>query len=658
MRIASWWLVLALVACRKDGDETDTDVDTDTDTDSDTDTDPDTDTDVEVERLDPTTIPQFAEPLVIPPALPPTSVDGDTTVYHVAVRQFEQQILPSSLPATTVWGFGRDGDPLPGEGASTYHAPGFTIEARRDEKIRVKWINGLVNDDGTFLPHLLPVDGTLHWANPGGTMPDMEGEEADYFGPVPFVVHLHGGHTRPESDGYPEAWFLPDATNLDGYHKFGSKYATVEPTDPGAAIFEYSNDQRAATLWVHDHVLGITRLNVYAGPASFWLIRDAEEDALGLPGPAPAVGDAAGTRYYEIPLAIQDRSFTTDGQLYYPSSRAEFDGYEGPYRPVTDIPPKWNPEHFGDTIIVNGRTWPYLEVEPRLYRFRVLNGSSSRFLEVGLDDPGLSFVQIGADQGLLPDPVERTKLLLGPAERADVLVDFSGLTPGDTVVMTNTGPDEPFKGFDDEEAPPPADPATTGKIMQFKVVALTGDGTPGAVPAALPPVEPLTSGLPERDLLLWEVMDMTADVPVEAKLGTIEHGPLDWEDPLTEMPELGTTEVWNLINLTGDAHPIHLHLVGFQVIDRTELDDEALIAAEEAWVAGTGPMPTLDAYLDGPAVPAPAEEAGWKDTVIAYPGEVTRVIATFDIEGLYVWHCHILEHEDNEMMRDFEVVAP
>jgi bilirubin oxidase len=314
--------------------------------------------------------------------------------YEIAVRQFSQQILPLGLPATTVWSYGKVGSP------ATFHYPSFTIEATVGRPVRVKWVNDLVDAVGNFRPHILPVDPTLHWANPPGGVagrdmrPTFNSTPGPYTGPVPIVTHLHGGHTADESDGYAEAWYLPAASNIpDGYAGVGSFYEHFESKfaskygsswDPGTAVFQYLNDERASTLWFHDHTLGMTRANVYAGPAGFYLLRGGSSDlpAATLPGPAPKLGDAAGTKYYEIPIAVQDRSFNDDGSLFYPLSREFFDGFDGPYigEDGSDIPPIWNPEFFGNTMVVNGRTWPSLEVEPRRYRFRFLNGCNSRFL--------------------------------------------------------------------------------------------------------------------------------------------------------------------------------------------------------------------------------------------------------------------------------------
>ena len=609
--------------------------------------------------LDPTTIQQFVEPLVVPPVLPPDSRTAERTEYRIAARRFQQQMLPDGLPATTVFGYGRDSDPLPGDGrASSFHTPAFTIEARSGEVVRVTWVNRLVDEEGAFLQHILPIDTSLHWANPPD--PEMDNETFEpYFGPVPIVTHLHGSRVPSNSDGHPDAWFLPAATDIPvGWASRGHHYDSVVDAPLGEAVFEYPNDQRAATLWYHDHVVGLTRLNVVAGLAGFWLVRDDEEDALGLPGPAPQLDEPAGTAHYEVPLAIQDRMFRTDGSLYYPQSREEFDGYAGPYVPDTPVPPVWNPEFFGNTMVVNGRTWPVLEVEPRLYRFRMLNGCNARFLILAFDRDDVSFQQVGSEGGLLADrPVPLDQIVMSPGERADVLVDLSGLTVGDEVMLLNFGPDEPFKGLDSPDAPPPADPETTGRVMLLRVVDLTGQGTPGAVPEVLPAIEPLVDPAEVRELTLNEAM-FGDDLPIGAFLGTPELGAREWEDEITERPLLGSTEVWRIVNLTGDAHPIHLHLVTFQVLDRTALDAEAYDEAQHAYMSGNGQLPVLDDFLLGePMAPEPWED-GWKDTVIANPGEVLSFAARFDLAGLYLWHCHILEHEDNEMMRPFEVVAP
>jgi FtsP/CotA-like multicopper oxidase with cupredoxin domain len=597
--------------------------------------------------LDPITIPKYEDSLVIPPAMPVTAINGGFDYYEIAIRQFRQQILPTGMPMTTVWSYGSVNHP------GTFNYPAFTIEAKFNIPVRVKWINGLVDSSGKFLSHLLPVDPTLHWANPSGdingrdTHPTFTSTPGPYLGPVPIVTHLHGGHTTEESDGYAEAWYLPTANNIEpGFATEGSFYETFKQEflvkhgvtwEPGSATFQYANDQRASTLWYHDHTLGMTRLNVYAGPAGFYLIRGGPDD---LPqGVLPETK-------YEIPIAIQDRSFNADGSLFYPSSRAFFDGFTGPYIPASDIAPIFNPEFFGNTMVVNGRAWPKLEVEPRRYRFRFLNGCNSRFLILKMvinptakrpETPALPFWQIGSEGGFLPKPVMLHELLMGLAERADVIVDFTHLRAGTEVYLINEGPDEPFGGGVPGKDFDPADPETTGQVMKFVVVPLTSqDDSTLPQRLVLPTFTPLGAETNTRKVSLNEEDSSVLEGvgPRAALLGTLDANGnpvhMNWDDPITENPALNSIEIWEIYNFTEDAHPIHIHEVQFQVVDRQEFDRRRRRPPED-W------------------------ETGFKDTVIAYPGEITRVKALFDNPGLFVWHCHIVEHEDHEMMRPYRI---
>ncbi len=677
--------------------------------------------------LAPGAVTKYVSPLVKPPVVRRAGKINyramkNAEYYEIAVRQFRQQILPPGLPMTTVWSYGP-------AAATTYNVangffyPAFTIEAKWKKPVVVKWVNGLVDASGNPLPHLLPVDPSLHWANPIGrrdTRPNptddssywMDGmangfiqSDGNYVGPIPMVTHVHGAHTTEESDGYAEAWYLPaSAYGLSGlnwatgtiYDQFVTDYGLN--WDPGTATFAYPNDQRATTLWYHDHTLGMTRVNVYAGPAGFYLIRGGPDDevldtqtgtAAVLPGPAPGPGiDPFGT-FYEIPVAIQDRSFNNDGSLFYPDKRAFFEGLDpdqlqipfiydqlginpdaggwglGCDGDVSDVAPIWQPEFFGNMMVVNGQTWPFLDVEARRYRFRLLNGCNSRFLILDFSTvPGVEVWQIGAEGGFLPAPVNisalnANQLLMAPAERADVIVDFTNVPTGN-YVLGNLGPDEPFKGFNPDGtladgeggALPPADPGSTGQVMLFRVGPAMGPD-PSTPPQflQLPVITPLAAtntrqvSLNEeesRNIRIEEdedgnlVYDCTGDVfgPTAALLGTLNPdgtgNPLLWSDAITENPVVNTTEVWEIYNFTADAHPIHIHLVQFQVVDRQIMG--GAVRGPEAW------------------------ETGFKDTVIAYPGEITRVKMRFDIAGLYVWHCHIVEHEDNEMMRPYRVI--
>ncbi len=609
--------------------------------------------------LDPSTIDKYVAPLVIPPVMPPLTAVQNKSIdrYAIAVRQFQQQILPPGKPSTTVWGYGSFAH------RGTFNYPAFTIEARVDRPVRVKWVNDLVDRNGRYLPHLLPVDPTLHWANPpGGTdgrdaRPTFTSTPGPYTGPVPIVTHLHGGHSAEESDGFAEAWYLPHANNIPAgsatvgsfYEEFRGKFEAKwgQAWAPGTAVFQYQNDQRASTLWFHDHTLGMTRVNVYAGPAGFYLLRGGSSDLPEgvLPGPAPRLGDPPGTRDYEIPIVIQDRSFNADGSLFYPASREFFDGFGGPYIPDSDISPIWNPEFFGNTMVVNGRTWPVLPVEARRYRFRFLNGCNSRFLILKIvTDPlatrpvnaAVPFWQIGSEGGFLPAPVQLDQLLMALAERADVIVDFTGVPAGTELYLINEGPDEPFGGGEPDEDFDTADPATTGQVMKFVVVPLaSSDTSVSPSQLTLPTFTPLGAATNTRQVSLNEEdSELLAEVgPRAALLGTLDGSGnpvhLGWDDPITENPALGATEIWEVHNFTEDAHPIHIHEVQFQVVNRQPFG--GAIRSPESW------------------------EAGYKDTVVAYPGEITRIKALFDLAGLYVWHCHIVEHEDNEMMRPYRV---
>jgi spore coat protein A len=418
----------------------------------------------------------------------------------------------------------------------------------------------------------------------------------------------------PESDGYPDSWCTPDG-----------KLGAVPAANPS----HYPNDQAATTLWYHDHALGITRLNVYAGLAGLYLIRDDEEDALNLPsGP------------YEIPLLIQDRSFAADGTLLYPPAN-------------NGTHPMWMQEFFGQTICVNGKAAPFLEVEPRKYRFRMVNGSNARFYHLTLvpaDENGQRngrpvdappFRQIGTDGGLLPTPLSLHYLIVSPGERFDLVIDFSEYK-GMNLALLNDAP-APYARGGEFVAP---------EVMLFKVTKPLAAKDTSSLPDSLVPWTPMDPALAvrERTLALTE-MDRPADGYTMIGLLGMKH----WDDPITEDPKAGTTEIWSFANTTGDVHPIHLHLVQFQVLNRQAFDVKTYVQTGKINYAGI-PMP-----------PEANERPAWKDTIKTYGGLITRVIAKFDLpagtvvkpgdEFRYVWHCHVLEHEDNEMMRPYKVVA-
>ena len=576
---------------------------------------------------------------------------------------------PANKLYTSVWGYGPQG------GAVTY--PGPTFMAKEDEDIYVKWENLLPNE------HLLPVDKTLHWANPPRYPRNGQ----------PTVVHLHGGHTESASDGLPEAWYTRR------WRDRGPTYVKK--------IYHYDNDQEAATLWYHDHALGITRLNVYAGLAGFYLLRDDNELDLIDEGVLPG-GE------YEREIVIQDRYFTDDGQLFLPSKDGDpfFEGIlDG--ADLGDLDPSIVAEFFGDFMIVNGVAWPKLEVKRTKYRFRMLNGSDSRFYVLYLEDennPGVKlnipFIQIGVDQGFLNQPVNMPngELVIAPGERADIVVDFSTLPAGTRVIMKNRGPDGPFKGFNPDNsladgeggALDPADPETTGRIMAFDVVSGSAPAFGVSTSTTLNNLTEYTEGQADntRRVAFFEGRDAAgrlqpihgiingdnpkvygSDDPAEL------NGSLAWFEPITENPMLNDVEIWEGWNFTEDAHPMHLHLVAFNLMDIAPLEisedggaDGGIVVIQqdqeehhshlsgkngigryvvESSIVELGPNANV-----GTPVPPAANQRGWKDTFILPPGTRARVIAKFDRPGRYVWHCHILSHEDHEMMRPYEVIMP
>jgi spore coat protein A len=585
--------------------------------------------------LNPTTIPKWENTITGPP---PVYVPTSPNYYVVNVSKFNQTILPPSMGLqTTVYGYGgltKDGvtgKPL----GFVRNSPGPTFEATKGVPIKVKYINDLTE------PHMFAIDPTIMWANPKNLdSPSAPFEEfppgyTAAQSPIPISVHLHGGEVPPTSDGGPDAWWT-----WNGIH--GTDYDTAEPAASNAAVFRYPNSQQAATIWYHDHALGMTRLNVVGGLAGFYLIRDPKDN----------VGSNLPKSKYEIPLAIQDRVFNTDGTFNFPVD---------PSNP--SVHPYWGPEFFGDTIMVNGLVWPKMNVDRAAYRFRILDGSTARFYNLSMSN-GMNFTVIGVEGGYLKSAVNVKDILIAPGERFDVIVDFSNLTPGTEVIIKNSAP-TPFPDGD------PVNVGTTDQIMKF--VVGSKQGRPDLkIPATLNPT--LSGAFPnlptptkERQLVLTEIMG-----PDGGPLMLLLDGQR-YDAAISELPKLGTTEEWIIANPTADTHPIHLHLIQFQVVKRQQYDYEAHRTAWEAANGGSPPFsaPTVSVdvtpYLFGPVMQPPAIEQGWKDTVKMNPGEVTWIRARFTSQdgkpfpfdptvGYYVWHCHIIDHEDNEMMRKYQVV--
>ncbi len=600
--------------------------------------------------IDSEAIGQFLFPLPeIPVRTPDTTTVPGADYYKVTAIQGEHDFGLRRFDGTPFTN-PRTGKPVMTTTTWGYNLPylGSTIVASRDRKVVVDYVNGLADKAGKPLPHLLTVDTTLDGADNGA--PEVR-----------LVPHLHGGHTEAASDGNPNFWYTADPK---------AKANGIGGPAGNTVRYTYDNDQAAAMLWFHDHAMGITRLNVYAGLAAVYLLRDPVEAALNLPSGG-----------YEVPLVIQDRSFNDDGSLAY-GRYPLFNPYT--HEPLVDPEgsPMYSsgPENFSNTITVNGIVWPYLEVEPRKYRFRVLNGSDSRFYDLWLEETGvgrlsgLEMHQVGNEGGLLPQTVvlgggmpagppprrHLRNLVLAPAERADLVIDFSALA-GKSITLRNAGA-APFPSGDEYHY----NANTTGKVMQFRVTKPLLASDASALPAAPLAEVPLPAPSNARIVDLQELVDIydifdASSARLELRLNGLRFG-----DPTTEKPKLDTVEDWYIVNTTMDTHPMHLHLVTFEVVEKGTYDQEGYRRAE-AGVMGTmapgGFHPDTDLEGHSPSDPefdaaysVLPNERGRKDTVRVPPGGYVRIRARFDRLGEYMWHCHILAHEDHSMMRPFEVV--
>lgn len=688
--------------------------------------------------INPAIIPQFVDAM---PHFAGLRLPG--AVHNVIAEETQQFVLPAAMYAalgapfnlgTYAWGYTVDG--------FGPHWPGFTVEAQRGVATTFNFFNNLVNPfmaNGALyggqpgVPDqigIIPYDQTLHWADPLGQMDLML--MTPYTGPIPVAYHMHGAEVPSEFDGGPEQWFTPNGLR-------GLAYRTASSAGTPAvngATYIYPMVQEPAAIWFHDHALGATRLNVYAGMAAFCLLRDWTVERPNLPGgPADVnVQDLTALPPFptvykpEIEIAIQDRMFDTNGQLYFPAQG--INPMEHPW---------WIPEFVGDIITVNSKTWPYLNVEPRRYRFRLLDGSNARFYELALNlnavngRGGPAIWVIGGDGGLLDVPVKIAspkRLIIAPGERYDLIIDFKGYA-GKTIYMTNTAP-TPYPGG------APVTAGTTDRIMQFRVGRVVSGGpdpsynpatglSPRLTPRPQIPLAPVVT----RQLTLNEVMGMggpleilvnntkwsgrrpTAVGPMggDPIPGSVSDGVGNW---MTELPRVGTTEVWEIINTTADAHPMHLHLVQFQLLSRQKYNVAKFTTAYAGafpggtfnnvlypagtYIPGYGPPlaygvyapgatlggnPNVNPFLKGAATAPLPQERGWEDTVIMYPGQVSRILVrwakqdgtpySFDATGVtpisfgpdgatltfgpgYVWHCHIVDHEDNEMMRPYRPI--
>lgn len=720
-------------------------------------------------------IPQFMQelPTLVTNAqsIPKINTIFGNTPLTITMCEFNAQVLPPPMPPTRTWGY-IVGTTCPTTTQDTYLGPVIVNQratTAAPSPTSITWVNNLGTTATTqVLAYKYSTDQTLHWADPLNNEMNMCNHMAMYpmFGdlcslnygeasaaPIPAVTHLHGGEVPPMIDGGPDAWFTSD-----GIYKGHGYYSAGAASN--ASTYNYPNTQEAAPLWFHDHTLGATRLNVYAGLAGAYFIQDP---ALSLPANLQPLTEV-------VPIILQDRMFDTNGQLFF-----QADSAGGILWATNPEHPYWSPEFVGDTIVVNGKAWPYLNVQAKRYRFLFLNGSNARTYEMFLVNPvtkvmGPAMYVIGTDGGYLDTPVKLDpalgqKLVIMPGERYEVIIDFAGFA-NNNIIIKNVGK-TPYPGG----ATPNGN--TLGKIMQFRVGAAVADTsfnpvTDGALRTGTQTIKrlvnPATGTLvvtaqKTRQLTLNEVMGMPMNAidPVTNLLTAYPGGPLEilvnntkWSGEritgvangmytmqpipgftldgagvnyLSELPIEGETEVWEIVNLTADAHPIHLHLVQFQLINRQNFNVPSYSAAYAAAFPGGGwdftampqgpcapgvfcpaygpPLnyttgnpralggnPDIAAtkmtkgkpsplYLQNGVIPPLPNEAGWKDTVTMLPGQVTRIAVRYAPTDLptttaanmlyypfdpndcglftYVWHCHIIDHEDNEMMRPTSV---
>jgi spore coat protein A len=645
--------------------------------------------------------------------------------YEIAARKYTQQLHPNLGP-TTLLGYAD----ASGTGDPTNTYLGGLIVAKRGRPVRLKAMNLL---EGS---HPLPVDATLMGAEDGSSANRI-------------TVHLHGGLVHWDSDGGPFSWFDPLGNT-------GSSFVNGTGV-PGEAVYNYPNDQSARLVWYHDHALGYTRLNAYAGLASGYLITDSAEAQLVQSGLIPDI---------QIPLIIQDKTFEAGGGLWYPSvyeANADNDP-AGRWDTGPGFPPPSGPscvpEFFADTILVNGAPYPTVKLDAKRYRFRILNGSQARFfnlqmyvkddsydgitlkasseldneehpLQIPTNPAGPAFIQIGTEGGFLPLPVpfasymngqpvnsnrplgydlsgdpespafgiaNRFNLLLAPAERADLIVDFSAFK-GQKIILYNDAPapfptgderNDYYPGAPDQSAeggahtPVPGCGPDTRILMQFEigtttVADLDFGATLQALAAALPitfietqpsPLRHRAHALPKRPKTLNEDFDyygrLRQVIGTTKPTGRNSFG-MEYLDTPTEIVDPGEVQVWRIFNLTGDTHPMHFHLVNVQIVQRAQwaYDIKTIDGASTA-------VPKFD-LIPGTQRPPDPNELGWKETVRINPGEAMDVIMKFDLPpgqvpdsprllqeyGIrgseYVWHCHILEHEEHDMMRPLVV---
>ncbi|OEV30224.1 copper oxidase [Streptomyces nanshensis] len=573
---------------------------------------------------------KYVDPLPRPKtAVPDPSVYPDADYYEFTMRQGSWRFHRDLGPAT-VWGYWAKNPENPDRPTGMgYLGPTFSVTKNRPTVVKYRnelptthLFQFVIDRIRSGDPQLTPVAPPPYKSHP----------------PFPAninvwnVVHQHGGFTAPQSDGMPMQSFSPD-----GFQ--GESYSTLDPdrVRRNEAIYAYTNRERSSMLWYHDHAMGMTSLNIYAGLAGLYLVRDPADKQLGLPRDE-----------FEVPLILQDRSFHRDGSLAYTMTEREGE----------------------DTPVVNGKAYPFLAVEPRRYRLRILNASNERHWRLKfavprdvLPQPTLPFWLIGTDGGFRT-PLQMLNFLIGPAERYDLIVDFSEMPMGTNVTLTNYNAPVHYPGGAGPEI---------SEIMQFKVTERLSGGADRTTPARklkLPSVSPIKPKprTRRREWVLYQ----------QKLFGTMTFNAVPFMEPSQDFIKAGSTEIWEYINPNHDAHPMHVHLVNFQVLNRQPLDAAGYQADYEKWLEGgrkPADKPVLTEYLTGPPIPPDPDEArSYKDTVKAYSEMVTRIIIQeFDpptdtiaslagsgtkFPATYVTHCHILEHEDDDLMRPWTIVRP
>ncbi len=666
----------------------------------------------------------------------------------VKMKEVDQQVLPAAMNfgATWVWAY-EIWDSVTGKLLAPAHWPAVTIEATRHRPITAKHENALPAFPIGLVQGLITTDQTIHWAAPStspGLNPCYQNPSGGtdcgkpFDSPVPGVVHLHGAEVPSMFDGVPDAWFTPTGLKGPGYSSLGKP-------GPGVAVYRYPNDQEPGTLLFHDHTLGATRTNVYSGLLGFYFIRDRKNEPRNLPKGA-----------YEIEMVIQDRQFDTKGQLYFPDGsdpgcnakvRIPAPCLGGP-PPNPAIDPFWIPQFVGDVVTVNGAPWPFLKVEPRRYRFRFANGSNARMYDMTFGNASTGetlppVYVIGSDDNYRDSPQKVSKIFIATGERYDVIVDFTGLAGKSVTVINDASVPYPMGLSPVPAGTVPARQPQMSRVMQFQVsVPMKGrdDSCDPAADKCKRP-NPLVrladgNGNVARGLKIDKVRQLTlkdekgAGPPggmIEVILNNTKWNGQQspgiaatfQKDGVSELPRQGSVEMWEIINLTMQAHPIHTHLTQFQVLNRQAFTGNHVTSAGgyyDVWGAAFGypgnlpagckdptdahnpcpaygpPLPyttpnadgaiggnpAFGPFLTGPAIPPESAESGWKDVAVAYPGQVLRILVRwtptyvpqfpdksyagknlypFDpAEGPgYVWHCHIIDHEDNEMMRPYKV---